>query len=88
MPDSTDPAPGEPISTGGLASNQGDDESDDPDDSDRSPRSEHADQEHLQGVEDGCGCAEVWEHLSEQRERNRAEREGSPEDTAPATGED
>jgi len=84
MPDSTDPAPGEPISTGGLASNR-DDETDD---SDRSPRSERSDQEHLQGVEDGCGCAEVWEHLSEQRERNRAEREGSPEDTAPATGED
>lgn len=24
--------------------------------------------EHLADVEDGCGCAEVWEHLSEQRE--------------------
>lgn len=23
--------------------------------------------EHLQDVEDGCGCAEVWEHLSDQR---------------------
>jgi hypothetical protein len=23
---------------------------------------------HLAAVEDGCGCAEVWEHLSEQRE--------------------
>ena len=23
---------------------------------------------HLDSVEDGCGCAEVWEHLSEQRE--------------------
>jgi hypothetical protein len=23
---------------------------------------------HLDGVEDGCGCAEVWEHLSERRE--------------------
>lgn len=22
---------------------------------------------HLQDIEDGCGCAEVWEHLSEQR---------------------
>ena len=22
---------------------------------------------HLAEVEDGCGCAEVWEHLSEQR---------------------
>ncbi|WEL17678.1 MULTISPECIES: hypothetical protein [unclassified Halorhabdus] len=24
--------------------------------------------DHLEDVEDGCGCAEVWEHLSEQRE--------------------
>jgi hypothetical protein len=23
--------------------------------------------DHLSDVEDGCGCAEVWEHLSEQR---------------------
>jgi|APHM01.1.fsa_nt_gi hypothetical protein len=26
---------------------------------------------HLSGVADGCGCAEVWEHLSEQRETER-----------------
>lgn len=24
--------------------------------------------EHLEDVEDGCGCTEVWEHLSEQRD--------------------
>jgi hypothetical protein len=23
---------------------------------------------HLDDMEDGCGCAEVWEHLSERRE--------------------
>ena len=23
--------------------------------------------EHLDGVADGCGCAEIWEHLSERR---------------------
>ena len=23
--------------------------------------------EHLQGLRDGCGCAEIWEHLSERR---------------------
>jgi hypothetical protein len=28
---------------------------------------EDVDRSHLE-VEDGCGCAEVWEHLSEQRE--------------------
>jgi len=22
---------------------------------------------HLDDVEDGCGCAEVWEHLSDER---------------------
>jgi hypothetical protein len=29
---------------------------------------ERADTSHLDDVEDGCGCAEVWEHLSEERE--------------------
>lgn len=24
--------------------------------------------DHLEDLEDGCGCAEVWEHLSERRE--------------------
>ena len=24
--------------------------------------------EHLDNVEDGCGCTEVWEHLSEERD--------------------
>ena len=28
---------------------------------------EEVDTAHLDDVEDGCGCAEVWEHLSEQR---------------------
>lgn len=28
---------------------------------------EEVDRSHLE-VEDGCGCTEVWEHLSEQRE--------------------
>lgn len=23
--------------------------------------------QHLEGVEDGCGCTEIWEHLSENR---------------------
>ena len=23
---------------------------------------------HLDGLDDGCGCAEVWDHLSEQRD--------------------
>lgn len=24
--------------------------------------------DHLDSLPDGCGCAEVWEHLSEERE--------------------
>jgi hypothetical protein len=37
--------------------------------SDRSERDEEeVDTSHLDDVEDGCGCAEVWDHLSEQRE--------------------
>ena len=23
---------------------------------------------HLDDVEDGCGCAEIWEHMSEERD--------------------
>lgn len=31
------------------------------------PEEERADA-HLVDLPDGCGCAEVWEHLAEQRE--------------------
>jgi len=31
------------------------------------PRAETADDDHLDDVEDGCGCTEIWEHLSDQR---------------------
>jgi len=24
--------------------------------------------EHLEDVDDGCGCTEIWEHLSEERD--------------------
>lgn len=24
--------------------------------------------EHLDDVEDGCGCTEIWEHMSEERD--------------------
>lgn len=32
------------------------------------PKADDPDREHLAAVEDGCGCAEIWEHLSETRE--------------------
>jgi len=27
-----------------------------------------ADDDHLADIEDGCGCTEIWEHTSEQRD--------------------
>lgn len=32
---------------------------------------EEEERAHLSDVDDGCGCAEVWEHLSEEREDER-----------------
>ncbi|MFC7114282.1 hypothetical protein ACFQH2_03940 [Natronoarchaeum sp. GCM10025703] len=29
---------------------------------------EESDDDHLADVEEGAGCTEIWEHLSEQRE--------------------
>ena len=29
---------------------------------------EDVDTDHLDDVEDGCGCTEIWEHLSDERE--------------------
>ena len=34
---------------------------------------ERVDTSHLDDVEDGCGCAEVWEHLSENRDAEAAD---------------
>lgn len=25
------------------------------------------DDDHLDGLDDGCGCTEIWEHLSDRR---------------------
>jgi hypothetical protein len=30
-------------------------------------QAESVDRGHLDDVEDGCGCTEIWEHLSENR---------------------
>ena len=29
---------------------------------------EDVDTSHLDAVDDGCGCTEVWEHLSDERD--------------------
>jgi hypothetical protein len=44
------------------------DDADEPDAADPEPDPDEVDTSHLDGIEDGCGCAEVWEHLSEERE--------------------
>lgn len=31
-------------------------------------REAEVDTSHLDDVEDGCGCTEVWEHLSDERD--------------------
>jgi hypothetical protein len=31
-------------------------------------KNDDADRAHLRGVEDGCGCTEIWEHMSDARE--------------------
>lgn len=35
---------------------------------DAEPDEHEVDTSHLDDVEDGCGCAEVWEHLSDERD--------------------
>lgn len=34
---------------------------------------EKRDDEHLADVEEGAGCTEIWEHLSEKREQEQAD---------------
>jgi hypothetical protein len=32
------------------------------------PDEESTETSHLEDVEDGCGCAEIWEHMSDKRD--------------------
>jgi hypothetical protein len=32
------------------------------------PDEEPIETSHLEDVEDGCGCAEIWEHMSDERD--------------------
>ena len=43
------------------------------DDEEADQADERVDTSHLDDVEDGCGCAEVWEHLSENRDAEAAD---------------
>ena len=38
------------------------------DDADAEVEVEEPSTDHLDNVEDGCGCTEIWEHMSEERE--------------------
>lgn len=43
---------------------------------------------HLEELDDGCGCAEVWEHVSERRtERQTTAEDAESEGTGAATGD-
>jgi len=48
----------------------------------RDDRYEDVDTSHLDGVEDGCGCTEIWEHTSE-READGADAEDGDEPDEP-----
>ncbi|MFC7026673.1 hypothetical protein ACFQJ5_02155 [Halomicroarcula sp. GCM10025324] len=39
-------------------------------DAEASAAAEPTPADHLEDVEDGAGCTEIWEHLSEERERS------------------
>jgi len=43
-----------------------------------------SDNDHLANLSDGAGCAEVWEHLSEQREAEAAEAEDDSDEESTA----
>ncbi|EMA10982.1 hypothetical protein SAMN05443574_102199 [Haloarcula vallismortis] len=32
------------------------------------PKADDPERAHLADVEDGCGCTEIWEHMSEARD--------------------
>lgn len=36
--------------------------------SDEESETEDVDTSHLDNVEDGCGCTEIWEHMSDERD--------------------
>lgn len=36
--------------------------------SDEESEAEDVDTSHLDNVEDGCGCTEIWEHMSDERD--------------------
>ena len=46
-----------------------------------------SDNDHLANLSDGAGCAEVWEHLSEQREAEGSEADSKADGESTADTE-
>jgi hypothetical protein len=46
-----------------------------------------SDNDHLANLSDGAGCAEVWEHLSEQREADASDADSESDDESTADDE-
>jgi hypothetical protein len=53
----------------------------------REDRYADVDTSHLDDVEDGCGCTEIWEHTSDAAERSEATEEASQSDENATDGE-
>jgi hypothetical protein len=53
----------------------------------REDRYADVDTSHLDDVEDGCGCTEIWEHTSDGAERSEATEEASQSDENATDGE-
>lgn len=65
----TDPAPAAPEEkTDDNSNDHPDNPSDDHLDNSDDDHPDNSDDDHLHGLEDGAGCTEIWEHLSEQRD--------------------
>ncbi|WP_172977294.1 hypothetical protein [Halosegnis longus] len=43
------------------------------DEESRADRYDDVDTSHLDSVEDGCGCTEIWEHTSEREEAEESD---------------
>lgn len=52
------------------------------------PTAEEADTDHLDDLPDGAGCTEIWEHISETKERvERRDRSDRKSESPDGTGE-
>lgn len=50
----------------------------------RDDRYGDVDTSHLDDVEDGCGCTEIWEHTSEREDENATEADVEATEAEPS----